>query len=72
MRGAAFKNVDETSWKRAGKRCWLWVAATATVAAFVIHARRSTAGLTALLGEVIEGIVGSDRWSAYHKVAVDR
>jgi transposase len=72
VRGAAFKNVDETSWKRAGKRCWLWAAATATVAAFVIHARRSAAGLTALLGEVIVGIVGSDRWSAYHKLAVDR
>jgi hypothetical protein len=42
------------------------------VASFVIHACRSAAGLTALLGEVIEGTVGSDRWSAYHKVAVDR
>ena len=42
------------------------------MAAFVIHARRSAAGLTALLGEVIAGIVGSDRWSAYHKVAVGR
>jgi transposase len=55
-----------------GNRCWLWAAATATVAAFVIHARRSAAGLTALLGEVIEGVVGSDRWSAYHKVAAGR
>ena len=72
VRGAAVKNVDETGWKLAGDRCWLWAAATATVAAFVIHARRSVAGLTALLGEVIEGVVGSDRWSAYHKVAVDR
>src|SRR5690348_8426456 len=26
VRGAAVKNVDETSWKLAGKRCWLWVA----------------------------------------------
>jgi transposase len=43
-----------------------------TRSAFVIHARRSAAGLTTLLGEVVEGIVGSDRWSAYHKVAVDR
>jgi transposase len=72
VRGAAVKNVDETSWKLAGGRCWLWAAATATAAAFVIHARRSAAGLRALLGEVIAGIVGSDRWSVYQKVAPDR
>jgi transposase len=47
VRDAAVKNVDETGWKLAGGRCWLWAAATATVAAFVIHARRSTAGLRA-------------------------
>src|SRR5262245_57084231 len=72
VRAAAVKNVDETSWKLAGGRCWLWAAATATVAAFVIHARRSVAGLTALLGEVVGGIVGSDRWSVYQKVAPER
>ncbi|HEV3259761.1 MAG TPA: IS66 family transposase [Gemmataceae bacterium] len=62
---AAVKNVDETSWKLAGKLCWLWLAATAHVACFLIHPRRSAAGLKALLGEVIHGIVGTDRWSAY-------
>ena len=31
VRGAAVKNVDETGWKRAGDRCWLWAAATATL-----------------------------------------
>jgi transposase len=72
VRQAAVKNVDETSWKRAGDRCWLWAAATATAVAFVIHARRSVAGLTALLGEVAQGIVGSDRWSAYQRVPLRR
>jgi transposase len=72
VRSAAVKNVDETSWRKAGKRCWLWAAATATVAAFVIHARRSAAGLTNLLGDLITGIIVSDRWSVYHQVAVDR
>src|SRR5262249_33908453 len=47
------------------RRCWLWVAATATVAAFAVHARRGAAGLRALLGSAIVGIVTSDRWSAY-------
>jgi transposase len=65
VRGAAVKHAEETSWKLAGKLGWLGVAATTTVAAFLIHARRSAAALKKLLGEGIVGIVGSDRWSAY-------
>jgi transposase len=70
VREAPVKNVDETGWKQAGQRRWLWGAATATVAFFVIHARRGWEGLQALLGATIQGIVGSDRWSAYHKLAL--
>ncbi len=62
---APVKNVDETSWKQAGRKHWLWTAATTSVACFVIHAGRSIEGLTALLGETIHGIVCSDRWSVY-------
>src|SRR5207302_8219873 len=29
VQAAAVKHVDETSWKRAGRLCWLWAAATA-------------------------------------------
>ena len=65
---AATKNVDETGWKQAGRKCWLWAAATATAAFFVIHTRRNFAGLQALLGEMIQGIVSSDRWSAYNRL----
>jgi transposase len=65
VRAAEVKHADETSWSQAGKRRWLWLAATATVAAFVVHTRRSLAGLRALLGEAIAGIVISDRWSVY-------
>jgi transposase len=70
VRAAPVKNVDETGWKLAGKLCWLWVAATATAAAFVIHARRGLDGLIAVLGEVVGGVVGSDRWSAYDRLSV--
>lgn len=62
------KNVDETGWKRAGEKCWLWGAATATVACFVIAATRGTLGLAALLGDQIKGIVCSDRWSVYGRL----
>jgi transposase len=69
VRAAPVKNVDETSWKRAGKLCWLWVAAVGTVAAFLIHPRRSVAALAALLGEKVKGLVCSDRWSAYGRLS---
>jgi transposase len=69
VRAAGVKNVDETSWKVAGRLCWLWVAATGTAAAFLIHARRGLEALLALLGEPVRGLVGSDRWSAYAALA---
>jgi transposase len=71
VRAAEVKHADETSWKLAGALCWLWAAATAGVAAFVIHAKRSAAGLTALLGAEIHGILCSDRWGVYNRVAAE-
>ncbi len=71
-RAAAVKHADETSWKLAGKLCWLWAAATAGVVAFVIHARRSAAGLVALLGAEIQGILCSDRWGVYNCLPAER
>jgi transposase len=69
VREAPVKNVDETSWKLAGKLCWLWVAATTSVAAFLIHAGRGWKALAALLGEKVQGFVCSDRWSAYNRLS---
>jgi transposase len=69
VRQAAVKYADETSWKLWGKLCWLWAAATAHVAVFLIHSKRSAAGLAALLGAEIHGIVHSDRWSVYRHIA---
>lgn len=51
VRDATVKPVDETSWKLAGNLCWLWLAATSTVAVFLVHARRGVEGLAALLQE---------------------
>jgi transposase len=72
VRTAAVKHADETSWKLAGKLCWLWTAATAGVVAFVIHGKRSILGLTALLGAEIHGILCSDRWGVYACVPAER
>lgn len=72
VRQAPIKHVDETGWKQAGQKRWLWLAATTRVAAFLIHARRSAEALAALLGQAITGFVVSDRWNAYHVVPVLR
>jgi len=72
VRKADVKFADETSWKLWGKLCWLWAAATANVAVFVIHAKRSALGLAALLGEEIDGILHSDRWHVYLQVPEER
>src|SRR5262249_8081971 len=72
VRAAAVKNVEETGWKQAGKRRWLWAAVTATAALFVVHRRRGAVGLRALLGEAVPGLIVSDRWSAYQAVPLCR
>jgi transposase len=72
VRAAEVKHADETSWKLAGKLCWLWTAATTGVVAFVIHGKRSALGLTALLGAEIHGILCSDRWSVYARISAER
>ncbi len=65
---APVKHVDETGWKEAGRKRWLWVGATATAAVFVIHRLRNAVALTALLGERVRGILCSDRWRVYDQV----
>lgn len=72
VREAEVKSADETSWKQAGKPCWLWTAATTTVAVFLIHGKRSALGLTALLGATIHGILCTDRWGPYARVLAAR
>jgi len=62
------KNVDETGWKRAGQRYWLWGAATAFVVCFLIAPKRNAASLAQLLGKKIKGIICSDRFSVYKQL----
>jgi hypothetical protein len=60
------KHADESGWAEGPSRskAWLWVAATAFVTVFRIHARRGKAVAMGLLGKV-RGILVSDRWCAY-------
>ncbi len=67
VRAAPVKHVDETGWKQAGQKRWLWVAATQALAVFVIHPWRGLAALESLLGPRLEGILCSDRWVVYDR-----
>src|SRR5919199_1701675 len=69
---AAVVNVDETGWREAQQRAWLWTAVTATLTVFRIDRSRSGAAVAALLGPDFRGVVGSDRWSAYNRFPADR
>lgn len=71
VRGSSTKNVDETGWRIGNMRQWVWTAATSTAALFRISGSRGRAGLAALLGDRIEGVIVSDRWSAYSGVDLD-
>ena len=65
---AKVKHLDETGWKQAGAKRWLWVAATCRVALFLIHPLRNASVLRTLLGKVIRGVVNSDRLHAYEHI----
>lgn len=56
--------ADETGWRQARVRTWVWVAVTSCVTVFLVHARRNAFAAQQLLGR-FAGILVSDRWSAY-------
>ena len=68
VRQAPVKHVDETGWKQAGKKRWLWTAATQNVVAFIIDVFRNITALRKLIGPTLSGILCSDRWRAYDHV----
>src|SRR5829696_5959843 len=58
-------HADETSWREAGRRCWLWVVVTAVATVFTLAPSRGRGVIQGLLGERFAGYLISDRWSAY-------
>lgn len=59
-------HIDETSWRENKNKAWLWLAATNSVAVFHVSQHRSKAVAKHMLGDDYEGIVHSDRYSAYN------
>src|SRR3954469_7229266 len=59
-------NVDETSWREAMHKAWLWVVVTPLVTGFHIAATRCGKVAGRLLGSTYRQVVTSDRWKAYN------
>jgi transposase len=65
VRRAPVAHADETSWRQAGERRWLWVVVTAAATLFAVAGSRGGAVIRGLLGPGFAGHLVSDRWSAY-------
>jgi transposase len=65
VRTQSIAHLDETGWREARTRAWLWVAVTAWVTVFVVRLSRGAKVAEELLGERFCGILVTDRWSAY-------
>jgi transposase len=60
-------NVDETGWRTNGDKRFLWAFVAARYVVYTVAATRGSAVLIRLLGAVFQGILCSDRFSAYLK-----
>jgi transposase len=69
VRNAPVVHADETGWRENKSKAWLWLAATATVAVFLIHARRAKEVARELLGAAFAGVLVTDRFGSYNFVA---
>jgi transposase len=69
---AAVVNMDETGWREAQQRAWLWTVVAGTLTVFSIARSRGGAAVEGLLGTEFTGVVGSDRWSAYRRFPAER
>jgi transposase len=65
-------HIDETGWKQAGKRRWLWTLVTTIATFFQVTSGRNGPALRQLLGERFEGILTSDRHRPYLKQPPER
>ena len=60
-------NVDETGWRTNGAKRFLWAFVAARYVVYTVAATRGSAVLIRLLGAVFQGVLCSDRFSAYLK-----
>jgi transposase len=67
LRDEPVLNVDETGWRTNGAKRFLWAFVAAGYVVYTVAATRGSQVLVDLLGKVFQGILCSDRFSAYLK-----
>ncbi len=65
-------HIDETSYSHNKGLAWLWVFVASTFAFFTLQASRSSKVIKGVLGDLFDGIIICDRFSAYVKYHKDR
>jgi transposase len=65
-------HADESPWYLRGVLCWLWLLATDQLKVFRVDEERSKAAAKRLLGEVLLGILVSDRYVVYRDQPAER
>lgn len=65
-------HIDETGWRQARRRAWLWVRVARKVAVFRVARERSRAEAKRQLGEDFGGVTVTDRFAGYAWVDVHR
>ncbi|MCA8996860.1 MAG: transposase, partial [Planctomycetaceae bacterium] len=63
--------MDETSWRENGHKAWLWTVVGSAATLFAIRPSRARKVVNELLGAEYQGLVGSDRYSAYSHLPDD-
>jgi len=65
-------NIDETSYPDNKKLAWLWAFVTSSFVFFTIQTSRSSKVIKQVLGDLFDGIIICDRFSAYVKYHKER
>jgi transposase len=65
-------HADETSWRLAGRRCWLWVVVGAALTVFRVAQSRGRVVIHGLIGADYAGRLITDRYPAYGWLAPER
>jgi transposase len=58
--------MDEAGWRQGNQRAWLWVAVTTWVTVSLVRLSRGGKVARELLGKTFQGILVTDRFSAYN------
>ena len=72
IRAQPVVHPDETGWREAGKKSWLWTVVSKVATVFLIRPSRGSEVAKELLGEGFAGTAVSDRWSGYSWLDIKR